>query len=118
MDDRSSLILLLRDFSALCRADWDQEGALTITSNAIEEAVNFVEHLPQHVPPPEATPDPRGRIALEWHMSKHRVLLVTFGGTGSIAFTAMFGRNDYLSGLTPCAEHARILDLLVRLRSH
>lgn len=118
MDDRSSLILLLRDFSAPSRSDWDGEGALSLSNNAIQEAVDFVENLPQHIPLPEATPDPRGRIGLEWHMSKHRVLLVTFGGTGSIAFTAMFGRDDYLSGLTPCAEKARILDLLSRLQSH
>lgn len=47
-------------------SDWDGEGAISISSDAVDDCLSFLNTIPPDVGPPNAMPLPGGEISLYW----------------------------------------------------
>lgn len=78
--------------------DWDGYGATPLSVGAYSEARQFIRALPNSWPMPEVVPEPEGSIALEWYKSKARLLILSFNGTGRIAYAGLFSKEEPIHG--------------------
>lgn len=59
---------------------WDGGEALPVERHAISLATDFIRALPDDCEMPEVGVDPDGAVTLDWMMSRHRLLSVSFAG--------------------------------------
>lgn len=59
---------------------WDGGEALPVDRRAISLAVAFIRALPADCMMPEVAVDPDGAVALDWMVSRHRMLSISFAG--------------------------------------
>lgn len=59
---------------------WDGGEALPVDRRALSLAAAFVRALPDDCPMPDAAVDPDGAVALDWMVSRHRMLSISFSG--------------------------------------
>ena len=88
---KRALDLLRAAYDEGRQEDWNGRGAVAIGEAAYWEALRFLLALPADIPLPEPAPDPEGEIGFEWFLRKGHSYLVTFAGTGTIAYAGMFG---------------------------
>jgi hypothetical protein len=73
---------------------WDGGQALPVDRRAISLAVAFVRALPDECLMPEVAVDPDGAVALDWLVSRHRMLSVSFAGdTDRLAYAWLDGTD-------------------------
>ena len=76
---------------------WDGYDAPQIPAEAYDEALQFLQMLPAHLPVPEIIADPTGAIAFEWYVGPNRSFTASLHGNRSIEFVGLFapGNEDY-----------------------
>lgn len=70
---------------------WDGEGARPIDPIAYEMAKRFIRSLPTTAPAPSIAIDPDGEVSLDWDFGARRILSVSVGGSGRLAYAALIG---------------------------
>jgi hypothetical protein len=88
---RGELTDILANYS---KPGWDGESADPISVNAATVANSIIDSLPDNVIPPELTPEPNGRISIDWNLGKNRMLSVSIGDE-YIAYAAIVGLRRY-----------------------
>lgn len=87
-----------------CSEDnWDDEGALTISTEALFEAVTFLRMLPYNLTLPDVVPSSNGAFDFEWRKNGSR-LNVELSGVGEIVYSAYFSRLNRDYGQKPYVE--------------
>ena len=77
-----------------CREeDWDGEDADPIHTWAVLTAERFIHVLPPDIPMPEVVPEPDGALGLEWWISRHQILSVSFGVDLRLAYAWLDGTD-------------------------
>jgi hypothetical protein len=77
-----------------CSADgWDGHGATAIDPRSYSHAVLLVLRLPPGTTRPEVTAEPDGEIALEWHRSPERFLIVSVSKNRELTYTWRVGHE-------------------------
>lgn len=77
-----------------CSAEnWDGEGAYAVEPWAVRTAERFIRVLPEALPMPEAVPEPDGSIGLDWTVSRHQNLSVSFGSGLRLAYAWLDGAD-------------------------
>lgn len=84
--------------------NWDGEGALPVSTAALEEARNLLLSLPTTVPVPELFPERSGRIAFEWYKRPDCVYILSTGGTKELEFAALLGPGFEVHGKCPFSD--------------
>ncbi len=69
-------------FKECIDADWDGEGAPSISIGAFTDAQNFIRRIPSDFSLPNILPEPDGTIGLEWSISEDDYIIINFVGTG------------------------------------
>ncbi|MFP4192126.1 MAG: hypothetical protein ACLFU6_08670 [Candidatus Hydrogenedentota bacterium] len=72
---------------------WDGEGAPPIEPWAVRLAERFIRVLPEDIPMPEPIPEPDGSIGLDWTLSPHQNLSVSFGANARLAYAWLDGSD-------------------------
>lgn len=66
--------------------NWDGYGALPVATEAIAQAILFVNALPDDVPMPEANGENDGEVGLMWLPAKSRTMWVSVGKAGVLNY--------------------------------
>lgn len=91
----SQLINLYRE----CRlANWDQDGAMPVTTATLETAMTLLHSLPTTVAVPDFLPEPSGRIGFEWFRETGRVYVLSVGADRQLEFAGLFGPGNEIHG--------------------
>jgi hypothetical protein len=92
--DRRETVQEIERVFAECSADnWDGHRAAAIDPRAHEHTVHLVQLLPQGTARAEVTAEPDGEIALEWHRSPEKFLIVSMGKNRELTYTRRFGHE-------------------------
>jgi len=92
--DKLAAISELWEVAIECGEDgWDGEGACAIEPFAVFMAERFVYALPDDIPMPEPIPEPDGSIGLDWTVSRHQNLSVSFGTNARLAYAWLDGSD-------------------------
>lgn len=115
-DRTDSVDAVLDSYLAAHTPNWDGEGGLAVSGEALEQACRFVLALPDGTPEPEPDASPRGTIVFEWYGGPYRRLAVDVAGDGTLAYSALLGRSrrrgtDVLIDVVP----SDVLDLACRV---
>jgi hypothetical protein len=96
--------------------NWDGYGARPMHQDAYAYAERFIRSLPTTVPIPEVGADPDGEVSIDWDFGPRRVLSVSVGPSGRLAYAALIGPSK-MRGTEWFADAApsQILDVLSRL---
>ncbi|WP_276965145.1 hypothetical protein [Metallibacterium scheffleri] len=78
---------------------WDGEQALPASHAAIGLAADFIRALPDDIDMPDVGVEPDGAVTLDWLPSRHRMLSVSFGGSGNRLAYAWLDGSDRGSGV-------------------
>lgn len=84
----------LGEFRKYTAPNWDGEGAEPITDAAIKQAGELVEHVPSHIPLPDAAPGADGTIGLDWENDRGTVCVDVSGHPKLHYFFELAGRLD------------------------
>lgn len=92
--DRGSAFSLDARYQAL-RAALDEiaRESDTVTEAALSEAARLLRTLPTSLPDPELASEDDGDVALEWIPSRTRMVTVSVGGRGRLAFAWLNGSD-------------------------
>jgi len=71
--------------------NWDGYGAEPVSPRALAVAEHLIRSFPEGLRVPEVAAEPDGSVALDWIVSRHRVLSVSVGDSNRLAFAWMFG---------------------------
>lgn len=75
--------------------DWDGYDAYPITKEALDQALMFIEALPENIIIPDIAPEPSGSLSFEWNLGKDNLFSVTLE-SGKIVYACIYGSNkDY-----------------------
>src|SRR5438552_16496412 len=89
---------LLATYHECSYENWDGEGALPISTRALQKAVRFLTALPLTIQTPEVIPEPMGSIGFEWRGEKNVVLVASVHGTQKITYAGVFGPGVTVHG--------------------
>lgn len=97
--------------------DWDGNGAVGIDPMAVRSAERFVRALPEDLPLPEFTPEPDGSMSLDWIQSRNRLLSLSIGGTGRLAYAWLDGtdKGHGVAGFDGRHVPPRVLEAIVSI---
>lgn len=84
--------LMVRLLEACHEASSDPETD-PVLADTFELSEAFLRVIPPRVPLPDVMVHPDGEIAFEWHLARDRVLTVSAGPAGSVAFAALLGAS-------------------------
>jgi hypothetical protein len=79
--------------------NWDGYGAPALSQKTRENAERFVDLLPADLPPPVPVPSANGHIALTWDFGPGRILTISIGESGSVAYAGILGTGVKRHGL-------------------
>ena len=91
-----------------CKEDnWDAQNAAAIPYKAIEEALYFIDSLPEEIPlPDEITPSSDGSIDLEWYENPRCIFNALIYGDDKIVYAGMFGEIEKHNGILPLEKES------------
>jgi hypothetical protein len=95
---------LLGAYASAKSPGWYAGEGEPVRPETFEEARRFLEALPESSLPAEIYAEPDGDIAFEWYLSPHRLVVVSFDGTGRAVYVVRFSESDKASGQTPFAD--------------
>ena len=78
---------------------WDGGDALPVDRQAIVLASAFIRALPNDCDKPEVGVDPDGAVTLDWMVSRHRMLSISFAGNSDRLAYAWIDRADRGNGV-------------------
>jgi len=73
--------------------NWDGHGASGVDWRSRQHALRFVQLLPPGTMAAEASVEPDGEIALEWHLSPDRFLIVSMSRNRELTYTWRIGHE-------------------------
>ena len=75
-----------------CREDkWDGYGAEPVSELSLRLAEKIIRCLPEDLPSPEITIDPRGYISMDWIPSKSKMFSLIASKTGRVPYSWLDG---------------------------
>lgn len=93
--------------------DWDGEGSLPVTNDAINAAKNFIDLLPEGVKEPFITAENTGDLAFDWDIGKDMTFAVIVSGDSAF-YAGIFGGSSRRGSERICNELPRsIKDVLL-----
>jgi hypothetical protein len=113
--EKAAALSQLAAVATECAKDgWDGEGAIGLDPIAVRSAARFVRALPEDLPLPEFTPDPDGSISLDWIQSRNRLLSLSIGGIGRLAYAWLDGadKGHGVAGFNGRNVPPRVLDAI------
>lgn len=90
--------------AACAHQGWDGYSARPIEAMTAEQAFRFALALPRNLPVPDIVPEPDGEIAFEWAGSGGRVISVSIGPTGKLAYAALLSEHSRQNGSEQLSE--------------
>ncbi|MGC8553546.1 MAG: hypothetical protein ACP5O7_11875 [Phycisphaerae bacterium] len=105
----------VRSLASQCAHDgWDGNGASALDPSAVDRAVELIWALPRWVPMPEAAAEPDGAVSLDWVHSRFRLLSLSVGGSGRIAYAWLDGTDTGygVRAFDGCTVHNDIISLI------
>lgn len=75
-------------------AGWDGANALAIDGIAIYNVKRFIRAFPENIQLPEFAPEPDGSISLDWIKTRDRVLSLSIGRSGKVAYAWIDGGDN------------------------
>jgi hypothetical protein len=73
--------------------NWDGYGAVAITHATYKKAAEFLDAMPNRLPPPEVIPENDGELALEWRDHRGQSLSVSLSSNGRM--TVLYGPERF-----------------------
>lgn len=83
---------------------WDGYSARPIEAITVEQAMRFALALPRNLPVPDIVAEPDGEIAFDWAGSDGRVISVSIGPTGTLAYAALLSEHSRQNGSEQLGE--------------
>lgn len=76
-------------------ANWDGYGAEPLKISSLNSALLFISELKglKRFPEPEFSVDPDGEVALDWIVSRYKMLSISFSTNKRISFAGLYGAN-------------------------
>jgi len=74
-------------------ADWDGQGASSVSDESYRAAYRFLEALPLGAVAPSVGAEPDGEITLEWYHSPRKTLSISFSKSGELHYAALLGAS-------------------------
>ena len=105
--------LLLEVFEESCKANWDGYGALPVTEETYQEAVQLIDLLPRSIPLPEIAAEPAGEIGFEWYKDKNKVFVISVKGDKVITYAGLFWK-DKIHGTEPLKSNLVTINSLLK----
>lgn len=78
--------------------NWDGYGALPVSKEAAEFAKTFIGQIQVEFSTPEIAPEPDGSIGLEWHVDKHKWIIISFNSNGEFFFASQINTKTKFDG--------------------
>ena len=75
------------------QANWDGYDAEPVRRETFDQALKFLESLPNATEPPTLGAEPDGHLTLEWHRSSDRTLSVSVSPEGMLHYASLIGPN-------------------------
>lgn len=91
---------------------WDGYGADPVDLGAVSMANSFILGLPSDISIPEFSVDSDGEVSSEWYISKRRLLSISFGPNGGIAYAWIDGKKSDCGFCADCEGSISFQDLL------
>jgi hypothetical protein len=112
-----SLLASLRAVAEECsRPNWDGQGAVPVTPQAVAAATRFAAALPAGLVAPEVVPEARGDLGFEWHVNDQRWCVISFRSPEEISWAAKFDADAKADGQIPLRDpYVQMLLNTVRL---
>jgi len=95
---------------ALVSLIWEREqqsgsaDEARIAPSVVPHALAFASLIPAGYPHPEIAADPDGEVSFDWLGRSERILSVSVGPNGRLAFAARFSDDERLSGALPLKD--------------
>ena len=71
--------------------NWDGEGALALAPETVDIARRMIDGFPVDTGRPDVSATPHGEVDFDWIIDRNRMLTLSVGPSGSIAFSGLFG---------------------------
>lgn len=95
----------IADLYRRCRQpNWDRDGAIAISTDAVSDAKAILLALPSHYPVPEIFAEATGSIAFEWYRRSGYRFVVTTSGNSSLEYAGLFGPGNEAYGRARLAD--------------
>lgn len=91
-------------FHECSQPGWDGYDAVELSEEAVVNAKNFINLLPDGVSQPDLVPSPDGWLSFEWRSPEDRILSVTIEN-GVLIYAASVGQDDVHYGRVPLEEY-------------
>lgn len=88
-----SLARLNRVGDEALSAGWDGYGARQLSFQSYSQALKLLQALPTSTPVPDVSIEPDGEVEFSWALGARRLLSVSVGPDGRIAYAALFGES-------------------------
>jgi hypothetical protein len=114
---RMGVVASLRSLAdSHAQAGWDGGEAAPVSRAAIDLAMDFVRALPDDCEMPEVGVDPDGAVSLDWLLSRHRMLSISFTGSSNrLAYAWLDGtdRGNAVARFDRQVVPKRLMDAIV-----
>jgi hypothetical protein len=100
--DLANLILALSS-QTFIEKNYDVEGADKLELTTVFNALTFADLIPNWLPTPEVDIDPDGEISFEWYQSPDKLLSISIGQDGRLAYAGRLGIKK-ISGIDYLGE--------------
>jgi hypothetical protein len=81
----------------------DREGIENLKATTVSNACKFADLIPSKFPNPEINIDPDGEISFEWYISPDKLLSISVGQDGRLAYAGRLGIKK-ISGIDYLGE--------------
>ncbi|MFP4381330.1 MAG: hypothetical protein ACLFUS_12585 [Candidatus Sumerlaeia bacterium] len=78
-------------FEESCKAGWDGQEAIPVSSETLRLAEIFLLALPDDLPFPSPGAEPDGQITFEWYTSKSRIISISIDPQSKLHYAALIG---------------------------
>ncbi len=70
--------------------NWDREGALAVSQEAVEVALQLADKLPAGIDDPDVAATPHGEVDFDWMAGRDAMLTISIDSDGTLAWAALF----------------------------
>ena len=116
----AAISVLVELYNECSTPGWDGTDADPICPATLDQAVRFIQAIPEDLPMPEISAEMDGAISMDWMHSRRRRLSISVGSTDRLAYAWLDGtrKGHGVERFDQLTVPARILEEISRLTNH